>query len=107
MYRLSEPEPLSSLAVRGCGVGNRSAGARAYLGPRPLWPVTRWLMGRSAGDDSGRSVFLGAPLALGGSRDTFGSGPEGTTAWHWRANGRSTAHGKRHGPGTGRAAGLE
>src|SRR4051812_781491 len=29
------------------------AGARAYPGPRPGWPVTRWLMGRSIGDGSG------------------------------------------------------
>jgi hypothetical protein len=73
---LSEPEPSSRPAVSGCGVADRSAGARAYLGPRPLWPVTRWLMGRPAGDDSGRSVFLGAPPAWGGTRDTFGSWPE-------------------------------
>src|SRR3954453_17290093 len=77
LCRLSEPEPLSRSAVSGCGVADRSVGARAYLGPRPLGPVTRWLMGRSAGDDSGRSVFSGAPPVVGGSRDTCGSWPEG------------------------------
>ena len=80
MYRLSEPEPLSRPGVSGCGVGDRSAGARAYLGPRPLRPVTRWLMGRSAGDDSDRSVLLGAPPETDGSRDTFGSGSEALRA---------------------------
>jgi len=73
---LSEPVPMSRPGVSGCGGCDRSAGARAYLGPRPLWPVTRWLMGRSTGDDSGRSVLLGAPSKLDGCRDTSGSWPE-------------------------------
>src|SRR4051794_40493642 len=62
--------------VSGCGGCDRSAGARPYLGPRPLGPVTRWLMGRPAGDDSGRSVFCGAPPRWGGTRDPCGSWPE-------------------------------
>src|SRR3954447_23198680 len=81
--RLSEPEPLSRPGVSGCGVDDRSAGARAYLGPRPLGPVTRWLMGRCAGDDSDRSVLLGAPPKMDGSRDTFGSGSEALRASQW------------------------
>src|SRR4051794_477877 len=60
--RLSERVLLSRPGVSGFAVADRSAGARAYLGPRPLWPVTRWLMGRSAGDDSGRSVLLCSPV---------------------------------------------
>src|SRR3954471_3491003 len=71
---------MSRPGVSGCGVCDRSAGARAYLGPRPVWPVTRWLMGRSAGDDSDRSVLLGAPPETNGSRDTFGSGSEALRA---------------------------
>src|SRR3954462_3561466 len=73
--RLSELVLLSRLGVSGCGVADRSAGARAYLGPRPVWPVTRWLMGRSAGDDSGLGLLRSA-ARVGGSRDTFGSWPE-------------------------------
>src|SRR4051812_17241136 len=73
---LSEFGSMSRSEVSGCGGCDRSAGARAYLGPRPLGPVTRWLMGRSAGDDSGRSVFSGAPPGMGGSRDICGSWPE-------------------------------
>src|SRR4051812_2482916 len=73
---LSELGSMSRLGVSGCGGCDRSAGARPYLGPRPLGPVTRWLMGRPAGDDSGRSVFCGAPPGWGGTRDPCGSWSE-------------------------------
>jgi len=68
-YRLSEPGPSSSRGASGCGVvWFRSFRGRPGLsGCSALWPATWWSMGRSAGNDSGRSVF-GGPPPVGGSR---------------------------------------
>src|ERR671915_2390747 len=52
-------------------------------------------MGRSAGDDSGRSVF-GGPPPVGGSRDSCGSGPE-----DWLSSGSGGLGGTVGGSGDG------
>ena len=84
------PVRLSRSGVSGCGVSRwfRSLRGRPALsGCAAWWPATRWLMGRSAGDDSGRSVFCGAPprgtglVALFGSwSEAFGSSDGGAAA---------------------------
>ena len=81
--------------------GFRSLRGRPGLsGSAAWWPVTRWLMGRSTGDDSGRSVFSGAPPTRGGSREhSVGSWSE---AWDHRVVGprrdRSGEAVRRRGP---------
>jgi hypothetical protein len=50
-------------------------GRPGLSGCTTLWPATRWLIGRSDGNDSGRSVFVGSPLESG-SHDSCGSWPE-------------------------------
>jgi hypothetical protein len=55
----------------GC---DRSAAARRYLGARPCGRRTCWSMGRSAGSDSGRSVFGGTSIRARESRKLGGAG---------------------------------
>src|SRR3954468_5630785 len=96
---------MSRPAVSGCGVGDRSAGARAYLGPRPEWPVTRWLMGRPAGETPAARSFeerrpsgVGLTTLSGAGRKPWGHLSDGGSAGRDReGSGGSGDRGERVG----------